>query len=127
MLPIRIKARRIEKEKNVQKIRGYRYLLHRDRADVRRRSSAAELSTELTATKSKKKLLRMILWVSLGILFLVGGSVACGLLWQQADTTSAILVFIAALVGCVGCVYSFYRFLREISSKPKAPFISTLH
>ena len=102
-------------------------MLHRDRADVRRMNSVAELSTGPTATKSEKKLLRMILWVSLGILFLAAGSIACGLLWEQTDTTSAILFFIAALVGGAGCIYWFYRFLREISSKPKAPFISTLH
>jgi hypothetical protein len=90
-------------------------------------NSAPEQSTGPTATKSEKKLLRMILWVSLGILFLALGSVACGLLWEQTDTTSAILFFVAAIVGGGGCIYSFYRFLREISAKPKAPFISTLH
>jgi hypothetical protein len=77
--------------------------------------------------KSEKKLLRMILWVSFSTLFLAGGSVACGFLWQQTDATKAILLFIAALTGSAGCIYSFYRFLREISSKPKGPFISTLH
>ena len=101
-------------------------MLHRDRAEVRRGSAAGGLRTGLTPAKREKKVLKMILWFSLGVLFLMGGAVACGFLWRQTETTSAILFFVAALVGVMGCVYSFYRFLREISTKPKAPFIATL-
>jgi hypothetical protein len=68
----------------------------------------------------------MILWGSLGFLFLAAGSVASGFLWEQTETTSAVLFFIAAILSGAGTIYAFYRFLREISSKPKAPFISTL-
>jgi hypothetical protein len=89
-------------------------------------NSAAKSGAKLTATKSQKKLMRMILWISLGTLFLAGGTVASAFLWQQTDPPKAILLFVVALAGAGGCVYSFYRCLREISSKPKPPFISTL-
>jgi hypothetical protein len=77
--------------------------------------------------KIDKKYLRMIFWASLSTVFLVAGSVACGLLAQEENPTSAVLLFLAALAGAAGCILFFYFFLRELSPKPKAPFISTLH
>jgi hypothetical protein len=102
-------------------------LPHSERDDVTRKSPPDELSAGPTVTKHQKKLRRLILWGSVAALFLGAGTVACGLLSEQTDTTKAILLFIAALVGGAGCIYSFYRCLREISPKPKRPFISTLH
>jgi hypothetical protein len=95
-------------------------------ADARQPSAADGESAPVTA-KNEKKYLRMILWAFLSIVFLAAGSVACGLLSQEEDATKAVLLFLAALAESAGCVFFFYCFLREISPKPKAPFISTLH
>jgi hypothetical protein len=88
--------------------------------------AAAKSGAKLTATKSQKKLIRIVLWISLGTLFLAGGTFASALLWYETDPTKAILLFVAALVCAGGSVYSFYRCLRDVSSKPKPPFIATL-
>jgi hypothetical protein len=77
--------------------------------------------------KNEKKLLRMILWVCLSAVFLGAGCLASGLLSQEENATRAVLLFLAALAGAAGCLFYFYRFLREISPRPKPPFISTLH
>lgn len=68
----------------------------------------------------------MILWACLSTASLAGGSIASGLLSEEESTTKAVLLFLAALAGAAGCIYFFYRFLREISPKPKGPFIATL-
>jgi hypothetical protein len=69
----------------------------------------------------------MILWAFLSVAFLASGCVASGLLSQEESPTWAVLLFLTALMGAAGCMFFFYRFLREISPKPRAPFISTLH
>jgi hypothetical protein len=69
----------------------------------------------------------MILWACLSAVFLGAGSFASGLLSQQENALNAVLLFLAAIVGGAGCIFYFYRLLREISPKPKPPFISTLH
>jgi hypothetical protein len=79
------------------------------------------------AAKSEGKYLRMILWACLSAVFLGAGSLASGLLSQEENALNAVLLFLAALVGAAGCFFYFYRLLREISPKPKPPFISTLH
>ena len=68
----------------------------------------------------------MILWACLSGMFLAVGSLASGLLSQEKDATNAILFFLVALAGTAGCLFYFYLFLREISPKPKDPYISTL-
>jgi drug/metabolite transporter (DMT)-like permease len=68
----------------------------------------------------------MILWACLSAVFLGVGSLASGLLSQEKDATIAILLFLVALAGTAGCIFYFYLFLREISPKPKDPYISTL-
>jgi hypothetical protein len=77
--------------------------------------------------KTDRKYLRMILWACLSTGFLGAGTLACGMLSQEENSTTAILLFLAALAGACGSVFCFYRFLREISRKPRPPFISTLH
>jgi hypothetical protein len=78
------------------------------------------------AGRTHKKYLRMILWAGLSAVFLGGGSIAGGLLSDEESATRAVLLFLAALAGAAGCIFFFYCFLREISPKPKGPFISTL-
>jgi hypothetical protein len=95
-------------------------------ADAREPSVADGAGAPVTA-KNDKKYPRMILWAFLSIVFLAAGSVACGLLSQEEDTTKAVLLFLAALAETAGCIFFFYCFLQEISPKPKPPFISTLH
>jgi hypothetical protein len=85
-----------------------------------------ETSTPIAA-KNDKKYLRMLLWAFLSVVFLGGGSVACGLLAQEENATKAIFLFLGALAEASGCIFFFYLFLREISPKPKGPFITTLH
>jgi hypothetical protein len=77
--------------------------------------------------KADRKYLRMALWAFLSVAFLAAGCLASGLLSQEESPTWAVLFFIAALVGAAGCMFYFYRFLREISPRPRPPFISTLH
>jgi hypothetical protein len=77
--------------------------------------------------KTDRRYLRMVLWACLSTGFLAGGCVASGLLAQEESPTTAVLLFLAALVGAAGCMFYFYRFLREISPRPRPPFISTLH
>jgi len=79
------------------------------------------------AVKNNKKYRRMLLWAFLSVVFLGGGSVACGLLAQEENVTKAILLFLVALAEASGSIFFFYLFLREISPQPKAPFITSLH
>jgi len=78
------------------------------------------------AAKTYKKYLRMLLWACLSTVSLAGGSIACGLLSEEESTIKAVLLFLAALAGATSCIFFFYLFLREISPKPKGPFIATL-
>jgi hypothetical protein len=105
-------------------------------ADLTKRSGIAETQEHLpvdaevvpvASGKADRKYLRMVLWACLSLVFLAGGCLASGLLSQEESTTLAILLFTAALVGAAGCMFYFYRFLREISPRPRPPFISTLH
>jgi hypothetical protein len=73
-----------------------------------------------------RKYLRMILWACLSAVFLGMGIVASGLLSEEKDAANAILLFLVALAGTAGCFFYFFCFLREISPKPKGPYISTL-
>jgi hypothetical protein len=90
----------------------------------------SSLDAEVASTasgKADRKYLRMVLWACLSLAFLAGGCLASGLLSEAESPTLAVLLFIAALVGAAGCMFYFYRFLREISPRPRPPFISTLH
>ena len=78
------------------------------------------------AGKTNKRYLRILFWACLSAVCLGAGSLACGLLAQEASVTKAILLFLAALAGAAGCLFFFYRCLREISLKPRGPFIYTL-
>jgi hypothetical protein len=72
------------------------------------------------------KYLRLICWASLSLVFLCGGSLAAGLLYSEENGANAVLLFVGALLGAGGCLLSFYYCLRQVSAKPKGPFISTL-
>ena len=91
--------------------------------------SSGEADADLTpvAAKTNGKYLRMILWACLSVGFLGAGALASAVLSQEEGSTMAILLFLAALAGAAGCLFCFYRFLREISQKPRPPFISTFH
>ena len=86
----------------------------------------AEAETPPTAPKSGRKYVHMLLWAGLSTAFLAGGTLACGLLAGEESSTGAVLLFLAALAGVGGCIFCFYRFLREISRKPRPPYLSTL-
>jgi hypothetical protein len=77
--------------------------------------------------KDAKKYLRMMIWAGLSIASLGEGSLASGLLSREENSVTAILLFLAAIVGGAGCLFFFFCFLREISPRPRSPFISTLH
>jgi hypothetical protein len=79
-----------------------------------------------TQVKADKKYLRMALWAGLSAAFLGFGTLACGLLSQEENVSKAIILFLGGLAGAAGCIFFFYCFLREISPKPRGPFISTL-
>ena len=81
----------------------------------------------MTPLGSRKKLLRLILWIAVGLLCLAWGCAACALLWKETDTTKAVILAAAAVLGGVGYIYSVFRFLRVISPSAKGPFILTLH
>jgi ABC-type branched-subunit amino acid transport system permease subunit len=73
-----------------------------------------------------RKYLKSILCAFLSIAFLAGGCIAAGLLYSEENDSIAILLFVGGLIGAVGCIFFFYCCLRQISSKPKGPYISTL-
>jgi hypothetical protein len=77
-------------------------------------------------TKAAKNYLRMMIWASLSIASLGEGSLASGLLSREENSVTAILLFLAAIIGGAGCLFFFFCFLREISPRPRGPFISTL-
>ncbi len=81
----------------------------------------------VVGVKGDRKYLRLVLWAFLSAAFLGGGCVASGLLFREESPILAALLFVAALVGAAGCMFYFYQFLREISPRPRPPFISTLH
>jgi hypothetical protein len=64
---------------------------------------------------SRKKLLRLILWIAVGLFCLAGGCAACALLWKETDTTKAVILAAAAVLGGAGCLCSVFRFLRVSS------------
>jgi hypothetical protein len=86
----------------------------------------AEAETPAAAPKSGWKYVRLLLWAGLSTAFLAGGTLACGLLAGEESSTGAVLLFLAALAGVGGCIFCFFRFLREISPKPRPPYLSTL-
>jgi hypothetical protein len=76
--------------------------------------------------KTNKKYLWMVLWACLSAAFLGFGTLASGLLSQEENVGTAIVLFLGGLTGAAGCIFFFYLFLREISPKARGPFISTL-
>jgi hypothetical protein len=86
----------------------------------------AEAETSPSVPKSGWNYGRMLLWAGLSAAFLAGGTLACGLLAGEESSTGAVLLFLAALAGIGGCIFCFYRLLREISRKPRPPYLSTL-
>jgi|ERR1700676_4226102 hypothetical protein len=79
------------------------------------------------SAKTAKKYFRMMIWAGLSIASLGEGSLASGLLSTEENSVTAILLFLAAVIGGAGCLFFFFCFLREISPRPRGPFISTLH
>jgi len=73
-----------------------------------------------------RKYLKVIFCACLSIAFLGGGSLAAGSLYGEENDATAVLLFLAALLGVVGCIFFFYCCLRQLSAKPKGPYISTL-
>jgi zinc transporter ZupT len=71
--------------------------------------------------------LRLVLAAVLSIAFLAGGAIAAALLFGESNAIKAAFLFAGALAGTAGCIFFFYCCLRQISPKPKAPFISTIH
>ena len=74
-----------------------------------------------------RKYQRLIFSACLSIIFIGVGTVAAGLLYGEENGTKAILLFLAALLGAGGCIFSLFCCLRQLSPKPKEPYISTLH
>jgi len=74
-----------------------------------------------------RKYQRLIFSAGLSIMFLGSGTVAAGLLYGEENGTRAILLFLTALLGAGGCIFSVFCCLRQLSPKPKEPYISTLH
>jgi hypothetical protein len=77
--------------------------------------------------KTGRQYLRLALAAILSIAFLTGGAIAAALLFSEANGIRAAFLFTGALAGTAGCIFFFYCCLRQISPKPKAPFISTIH
>ena len=74
-----------------------------------------------------RKYLKLIFYACLSIAFLGGGTIAAGLLYAERNDTKAIFLFLAALLAAGGCIFFFYCCLRQVSPKPKGPYISTFH
>ena len=89
--------------------------------------AAGESLAEGRTAPTAKKYLRMMIWAGLSIASLGEGSLASGLLSMEENSVTAILLFLAAIIGGAGCLFFFFCFLREISPRPRGPFISTLH
>jgi hypothetical protein len=68
----------------------------------------------------------LIWWAFLSFVFLAGGCIAAGLLYNEESDAIAVLLFLGALIGAGGCIFFFYCCLRQCSEKPKGPYISTL-
>jgi hypothetical protein len=88
--------------------------------------STGDASIPPIDVNTNRKYFRMILWVCLSAAFLGFGTLASGLLSQEENVGSAIVLFLGGLTGAAGCIFFFYLFLREISPKARGPFISTL-
>jgi hypothetical protein len=86
----------------------------------------ADARTAPIDVKTNRKYLRMVLWACLSAAFLGFGTFASGLLSQEENVGTAIVLFLGGLIGAAGCIFFFYLFLREISPKARGPFISTL-
>jgi len=76
--------------------------------------------------KKVRKVLQIVLHAGASLVFLGIGSVAAGLLFSEESVFKAILLFLVALGGALGSIFFFFRCLRQISAKPKGPFIPTL-
>ena len=125
LLPFGTTAVRVAKEVEPTK-KGNRNLVEGLEATAGGMSFPAKAETPLAAPKSGRNYVHMLLWAVLSTAFLGGGTLACGLLAGEESSTGAILLFLAALAGVGGCIFCFYRFLREISRKPRPPYLSTL-
>ncbi|MBV8225818.1 MAG: hypothetical protein JO232_11600 [Verrucomicrobia bacterium] len=66
--------------------------------------------------KTIHKLLRLILWITIGALFIAGGCAACALLWKETDTTKAVLLAVAALIGAAGCAQAFALLIERVAA-----------
>ena len=77
--------------------------------------------------KTGRQYLRLALAAILSIAFLTGGAIAAALLFSESNGIRAAFLFMGALAGTAGCIFFFYCCLRQISPKPKAPFIPTVH
>ena len=75
-----------------------------------------------TDVKTNRKYLRMVLWACLSAAFLGFGTLASGLLSQEQNVGTAIVLFLGGLAGAAGCIFFFYLFLREISPKARGSF-----
>jgi hypothetical protein len=86
----------------------------------------ADARTTPIDVKTNRKYLRMVLWACLSAAFLGFGTLASGLLSQEENVGTSIVLFLGGLAGAACCIFFFYLFLREISPKARGPFISTL-
>jgi hypothetical protein len=77
--------------------------------------------------KTGRQYLKLALAAILSIAFLTGGAIAAALLFSESNDIRAAFLFTGALAGTAGSIFFFYYCLRQISPKPKAPFISTIH
>ena len=81
------------------------------------RSAGTGVTIESVMAKMIRKYLRLILLACLSIVFLTGGCLTAGLLYDEANDTKAILLFLATVLGAVGCIFFFLCFLRQMSAK----------
>jgi hypothetical protein len=82
-----------------------------------RRSVGTRATVKWVIPKMNRKYLRLVLLASLSIVFLASGCLTAGLLYDEANVTKAVLLFLATVLGAVGCIFFFLCFLRQMSAK----------
>ena len=81
------------------------------------RSVWTGVTIESVMAKMIREYLRLILLACLSIVFLAGGCLTAGLLYDETNNAKAILLFMATVLGAVGCIFFFLCFLRQMSAK----------
>jgi hypothetical protein len=80
----------------------------------------------MPANAPKRDFRLLVLYAGASLVFLGAGSFSAGLLWREENVLMAILLFLATAMGAAGSLFFFFLCLRQISSKPKRPYIPTL-